>query len=431
MRLKKGSRTALVLAGGGITGAVYEIGALRAIDDLLVDRTVNDFDIYVGTSAGALVSAFLANGVSPETQLEILSGAHKDVSPIERKHIFALNRKDYFNWGKKLPGHLIHTWYQSLRDIGDLSVFDLMWSLSGSLPPGFYDGLALARYLSQGLDKLGCSDDFNQLERELYVIATELDSGKRAIFGPHHLDAPISQAVAASSALPLVYKPVKINGHEYIDGGMRGTASIDIAIEHGATMIVCINPLVPFENEDPEPLPGSRQSSTGLSDKGVPTITNQAMRIILHSGLHYHIKQLRRSHPEVDIILIEPRPKDYEMFFYNIMHYSSRLAVAQHGFESVTYDLARDYHYYKDTLARHRIPLTRRLVIEELAEIEQSNHDPQVIRKVLEAKSGDCGRRDQDLPYCRLSKALAELELLLELMEIEKSEGAVPDPGNF
>jgi predicted acylesterase/phospholipase RssA len=74
MRLKKGSRTALVLAGGGITGAVYEIGALRAIDDLLIDRSVNDFDIYVGTSAGALVSSFLVNGISPETQLEVMSG---------------------------------------------------------------------------------------------------------------------------------------------------------------------------------------------------------------------------------------------------------------------------------------------------------------------------------------------------------------------
>ena len=67
-------KTALVLAGGGLTGAVYEIGTLRAIDDLLVDRTVNDFDIYVGTSAGALVAALLANGLSPETMLQSIAG---------------------------------------------------------------------------------------------------------------------------------------------------------------------------------------------------------------------------------------------------------------------------------------------------------------------------------------------------------------------
>lgn len=72
----KRSKVALVLAGGGLTGAVYEIGALRAIDDLLVDRTVNDFDIYVGTSAGALVAAALANGPSPETVLRAIEGSH-------------------------------------------------------------------------------------------------------------------------------------------------------------------------------------------------------------------------------------------------------------------------------------------------------------------------------------------------------------------
>lgn len=69
-------RTALVLAGGGVSGAVYEIGALRAIDDLLVNRTVNDFDIYVGTSAGALVAAFLANGVSSTDLMRVVSDAH-------------------------------------------------------------------------------------------------------------------------------------------------------------------------------------------------------------------------------------------------------------------------------------------------------------------------------------------------------------------
>jgi NTE family protein len=295
----------------------------------------------------------------------------------------------------------------------------LFWSLSNSLPAGFYDGLALAKYVEQVLSNLGYSNDFKELQRELYIIATELDTGRRAVFGPGHLDAPISLTVAASSAMPLVYKPVKINGREYIDGGMRGTASIDIAIEHGATMIVCINPLVPFENEDLDASLIGDGQEVNLSEKGVPAIANQALRIIMHSGLHYHIKQLRRSHPEVDIILIEPRPKDYEMFFYNIMHYSARLKVAQHGFESVTYDLARDYLYYKDTLARHHIPITRRFVIEELAEIEQSNQDPQVIRKVLEAKSNGCGPRNRDLPVCRLTQTLAELELMLELNELE------------
>ena len=87
-----GTKTALVLAGGGLTGAVYEIGALRAMDDLLVDRTVNDFDIYVGTSAGALVSTFLSQGLSPHEIMDALAGEHASAPPIRRRDLFSPHR---------------------------------------------------------------------------------------------------------------------------------------------------------------------------------------------------------------------------------------------------------------------------------------------------------------------------------------------------
>jgi predicted acylesterase/phospholipase RssA len=62
--MNKRSKVALVCAGGGVTGAVWEIGALRALDEML-DRSVLDLDLYVGVSGGAFVSALLAAGVSP------------------------------------------------------------------------------------------------------------------------------------------------------------------------------------------------------------------------------------------------------------------------------------------------------------------------------------------------------------------------------
>src|SRR5262245_43117285 len=89
------TKTALVLAGGGLTGAVYEIGALRAMDDLLLDRSVNDFDIYVGTSAGALVSTFLAQGVSPHEIMDALAGEHAAVPPLQPRDLFSLSRRDW------------------------------------------------------------------------------------------------------------------------------------------------------------------------------------------------------------------------------------------------------------------------------------------------------------------------------------------------
>src|SRR6201994_457321 len=70
---RRRSKTALVLGGGGFTGGVYEIGALRALDLLSVNRTVNQFDVYVGTSAGSFVAALTANGVTPEEMMRVVN----------------------------------------------------------------------------------------------------------------------------------------------------------------------------------------------------------------------------------------------------------------------------------------------------------------------------------------------------------------------
>src|SRR5947209_17830002 len=71
-RRRPRSKTALVLGGGGFTAGVYEIGALRALDLLSVNRTVNQFDVYVGTSAGSFVAALAANGIPPEELMRVV-----------------------------------------------------------------------------------------------------------------------------------------------------------------------------------------------------------------------------------------------------------------------------------------------------------------------------------------------------------------------
>jgi hypothetical protein len=219
--------------------------------------------------------------------------------------------------------------------------------------------------------------------------------------------------------MPLIYKPVRIDDHECIDGGLRGNASLDLAIEQGAKLVICINPLVPYDNNDKDSIPFLGPDGGYLSEKGGQFIASQMMRIVTHSGLHYHIKQLRRRHPDVDIILVEPRSDDFQMFFYNIMRYSSRLTVAQHGFESVTVDLAEDYAHYKAILARHGIPLSRRLVISEMAEIQESGYDPEVLRRILESRPATCCRQEKETPVCRLTRTLAELDLELDRMAVE------------
>jgi predicted acylesterase/phospholipase RssA len=416
------SKIALVLAGGGLAGAVYEIGALRAIDDLLVDRTVNDFDIYVGTSAGAVVAAALANGLSPEALLQAIEGSHPDILPIAREDLFRFNTGGFARRAMGLPRNLLGAWSHYLRHVNDMTIVDLVWSLAEAMPSALYDSQALEDYVCHVLSIPGCCNRFEELERDLYIVATDLDTGNRAVFGrTEHSDVLISRAVAASAAIPMVYKPVRIGDNEYVDGGLRGTASLDVAIEQGAKLVICINPLVPYDNGDRRSIPFFGPDGGYLSEKGTQAIASQVSRIFTHAGLHYHIKQLRRQHPEVDIILIEPRADDFQMFFHNIMRYSTRLTVARHGFESVTLDLAEDYARYKKILARHGIPLSRRLVIAELAEIRESGYDAEVIRRVLEARRPPCGREGQGSPVCQLTRALAELDLALNLVGGETS----------
>ena len=417
-------KSALVLAGGGLTGAVYEIGALCAIEDLLVDRTINDFDIFVGTSAGALVASLLANGLNPREMLQGLDGSHAEMPPIEPRDILNINRTGLLRSGFRFPQKLLATWYRYLFEHEDRSLFDLVWSLSETLPAGLYDPLALEKYVRRLLAFPGFSNDFASLSRALFIIATNLDSGDRAVFGADDLShVPISLAVAASSALPILYRPVRIGRQEYVDGGIRGNASLDLAIEQGATLVVCINPIVPYVDTR------LQEEATGnafLSDKGIKAVTNQTLSILLHSGLHYHVKQLRRRHPDVDIILIEPQGDDENLHFDNIMQYSARMKVAQHGFQSVTLDLAQDFAYYRAVLLRHGIPVTRRLLVEEMQQIWQSGQDPAVLRKILLPQS--TASEPAHTTVQELGRTLAALEELLSTLSPMSSDETDEQP---
>src|SRR5437899_12211321 len=87
-------RTALVLSGGGLSGAVYHIGAMRALNDALLDRSVNDFDMYVGTSAGAVIASCLANGIRAKELLRSVSGQSGPVN-LHRADVFMPNYKEF------------------------------------------------------------------------------------------------------------------------------------------------------------------------------------------------------------------------------------------------------------------------------------------------------------------------------------------------
>jgi NTE family protein len=375
------SKVALVLAGGGIMGVVYQIGALRAINDMLVDLTVNDFDIYVGTSAGALVTALVANGYTPHEIMQFMDNRHPEIGGVRVGDVFHANLKDYARRLMNLPRALLALGYNSIRRPGDLALSDIIWEFTEVLPSGLYDGNALERYVRKMLELPGRSNRFDFLEKQLYVVATELDTGNRAVFGQGgKAIVPISRAVAASSAVPVLYRPVQIFGRDYLDGGLHGTASLDLAIESGAKLVICINPMVPLNARRVHP------DENYISEHGLPAIINQAVRTLLHSSLRYHMKNLQVKYPDVDIVLIQPEWDDHRMFSYNPMYYGSRLMLAEHGFETVTSGLLAHYDYYRQVLKRHGIDVHTDFVQRELAAMQRSGNDPRIVREVIEAK---------------------------------------------
>jgi predicted acylesterase/phospholipase RssA len=386
-RRPRRSKTALVLGGGGLTGGVYEMGALRALDLLSVNRTVNEFDVYVGTSAGSFVAASVANGVTPEEMMRVI--VQQVPTPFPDARVSSLlkpNYKEFLTRGAMFPLRLAQLLRNLARDVGQVSAVDIVLGLAEALPTGLYSGEGIESYVRRILSDPDRSDDFRMLRSELYLVGTDLDTCERIVFGSEGWDdVPISKAVSASSALPMIYRPVKVRDREIVDGGLVSTTNLDVAVEAGAKFIVVVNPLVPYINTFEKQIP----TLTGLrprrvSDMGFPQIGYQAFKMLAHQRLHEIAKRWEQRYPGVDIILIEPETSDELMFQTSIMNFTSRVEIARHGFQSVTLKLAHDYPRFKRICARHGIEISATRVRKVVKHFEAERESTRAWRKILE-----------------------------------------------
>ncbi|MFN8216990.1 MAG: patatin-like phospholipase family protein [Solirubrobacterales bacterium] len=384
-RRKKPSKTALVLGGGGFTGGVYEIGALRALDLLAVNSTVNDFDVYVGTSAGSFVASMLANGITPDEMAQVLnSSVPSELEDLDLDRVLKPNYLGFLQKAAMLPLRGLEL-VRALARIGELSAIDIGVGLAEALPTGLYSNGGLDEYIAEILSESGRTNDFRRLGPELYLAGTDLDTCERIVFGEGEWrDVPISKAVQCSTALPLVYKPVELKGRHLVDGGIRSTTNVDLAVEAGAKFIVVVNPLVPYVNDFQKTIPtvfGTRVRR--VADMGMPAIANQTFRLIAHARLHQAVEQWQERYPGVDIILVEPEPTDELMFGTPIMDYSRRLRIARHGFESVTEALAADYEHFEEIANRHGLEISGDRVRRVVEAAQQEEPGQSAWRRVL------------------------------------------------
>jgi len=388
---RRRSRTALVLGGGGFTGGVYEIGALRALDLLAVNRTINEFDVYVGTSAGAFIAGMVANGITPEEMMRVINSDLP--SPLSDISLGMLLQPNYGGFVRKsltFPLRVAGVARGLLSHVREVSAVDIVNGLAGGLPSGVYSGRGIESYVEEALADPDRTNDFRLLDNELYLTATDLDSTERVVMGDGEwMDVPISTAVAASGALPMLYEPVRIDGREFIDGGIRSTTNIDVAVEHGAKFIVVINPVVPYVNDLRKRIPtimGTR--ARRVSDMGFTAIGNQAFRLLSHERLHIAVQHWEERYPGVDIVLVEPEPDDELMFQTNILNYTSRLEVARHGFHSVTVKLAADYEDLREICLRHGIEISATRVRKVVRHFADEREPTRAWRRILEQTTG-------------------------------------------
>lgn len=348
LEISKKRKIGLVCSGGAVKAAAFHVGVALALEqkgfrfqggthESQVEGADSDpaktIQVYVGSSAGSLVTTLLAQGGRlKDLQSSFRTGAEGGAIPGLKywEMLFPRVRsaKDFLGFDNFLLGMLRNKRIQS---------------------PFTTDGIA--NYLRSHVIR---TDRFSDLRADLFVVATELNQSRKAVFGKYksapvesHLeyrnDVAVSDACAASMALCPIYHPysIQIDGvrRDYFDGEIREPLSEHIARDIGCDLIIC------SYTHQPLRLPGSRGS---LASESIQQVTLQGIyqaieqKIFSTRGSRAREKALvdrvrkffrekalsdalcdelvadlesRMTHKSnVDYIYIHPRPGDVEMF---------------------------------------------------------------------------------------------------------------------
>jgi NTE family protein len=355
-RPKPGHRIGLALAGGGPLGAIYEIGALSALNEALAGLDLNDADVYVGVSAGGFVAAGLANGFTPHQMSRVFIEGVKTRDRFDPSILLRPATAEFARRLASVPPLLASAlWRYAL---GTSTMMSALERLGRAIPTGIFSGEVIDRYLTTVFSLPGRSNDFRRLRHSLFLVATDLDTGESTAFGTPGLDdVPISRAVQASAALPGLFPPVEINGRYFVDGALRKTLHASIALDQGVDLMLCLNPLVPYD-ATPDPRASPREHPLAkLVDGGLPVVFAQTFRSIIHSRLGAGMERYKTAYPDTDIVLFEPNRADADMFFTNLFSYSSRRRLCEHAYQKTREELWRRRRELGPVFARHGIQI--------------------------------------------------------------------------
>lgn len=311
---------------------------LAALEAAIPEFRIADIDIFIGTSAGALVATFMASGVSVTRFFNALVTGD-DFFPLRRSDVYGFDGRETLSKIGHIARFLIKAAHHARRDpTGFVDEIDPA-DLSRTLPDGLFSLRAYQRFIERFMERNALPRYFEQVDAHLLIPANNLDTAHREVFGRgYRLDAKLSQAIIASSAIPLFFNPVRIGDSDLIDGGSGKVAHVDLAHAAGATHTLVINPVVPWnldrrltqmslEGKEPGELVRIRQ-------RGMWGVWNQSFRISTTTRLTMGLRGFQVTHPDTALALIAPSELDETLFVTNPMNTAARAQVAQRAYDT-------------------------------------------------------------------------------------------------
>lgn len=330
------NKIGVCLCGGGVTGAMYQVGCLAALEDRVQAFSASSFDVFVGTASGATVAMALASGLSVQRMYRALLDPADDFFALQRNHLLRLDVPELLRVFGSAVSAARRVITSAATSPLDLKLWSEMERFVDSLPAGVLSLDPYERFLSEFMNRRGIHNSFAKMERELLIVASDLDAGRRAVFGEGALaGVPVSKAIAAASAIPVLFAPVRVGKRDYVDGGIGDAAHVDLAESRGCDLVLVINPMVPVHaNAEEAAVPTGHGKKLRVRDKGAVWVYNQAMRMRMEARLSTGLKNYRAEHPDTAIHVLEPQQQDATLFMYSPMNFAARRAILEEGYTS-------------------------------------------------------------------------------------------------
>ena len=321
-------RRGLVLGGGGVLGAAWAVGALKALKQVHGFEPARDAEVIVGTSAGSVLAALIGAGATVEELVAQERGDKVTTGPVAgfSWDIGAVTGGSRPGRPKLQPGSrtLMRTGLSRFRQMPATAV------LSAFLPTGSKT-LDRIAHLVEGFTPIG---EWSP-HPNLWIVTMDYDTGKRVAFGqPTAPEAPLSLAVQASCSIPAWYAPVDIDGRRYVDGGAWSATSVDLVANMGLDEVYVIAPMVSFYMDRPDHLMARLERTWRVQ------ITKRCLN---------EVEKVRAG--GTDVTVLGPGAEDLAAIGGNLMAFEKRIHVLETSVRTSVAALRDPDHFGPDYLS--------------------------------------------------------------------------------